>query len=94
MQPRSNVLEKSVARRLKWVQGNVLVHSAIFVICVISNVLPRLEPLPFLDSQFDFVRMVRMGLHIPEDEVSIPPRIAGLLPMLTVLMCSGHQSWR
>lgn len=22
-QPRSNVLEKSVARRLKWVQGNV-----------------------------------------------------------------------
>lgn len=49
-QPRSNVLEKSVSRRLKWVQGNLL------------------EQLPFLNGQFDFVRMVRMGLHIPEDE--------------------------
>ncbi|KAF8554630.1 hypothetical protein OG21DRAFT_1440054 [Imleria badia] len=27
-----------------------------------------LDGLPFLDGQFDFVRMVRMGLHIPEDE--------------------------
>ncbi|KAF9243404.1 hypothetical protein BU15DRAFT_86381 [Melanogaster broomeanus] len=27
-----------------------------------------LDGLPFLDGQFDYVRMVRMGLHIPEDE--------------------------
>lgn len=32
----------------------------------------RLDGLPFLDGQFDFVRMVRMGLHVPEDEVSLP----------------------
>lgn len=50
MQPPLDVLEKSVSRRLKWVQGNLL------------------EQLPFSTGQFDFVRMVRMGLHIPEDE--------------------------
>ncbi|OAX42488.1 hypothetical protein K503DRAFT_347343 [Rhizopogon vinicolor AM-OR11-026] len=62
MQPRFNVLEKSVSRRLKWVQGNVL------------------EQLPFLDGQFDFVRMVRMGLHIPEDEwPSVLAEIARIL---------------
>ncbi|KAF9223770.1 hypothetical protein BS17DRAFT_880364 [Gyrodon lividus] len=27
-----------------------------------------LDGLPFLDGQFHFIRMVRMGLHIPEDE--------------------------
>ncbi|KAG0706757.1 hypothetical protein DFH29DRAFT_116977 [Suillus ampliporus] len=61
-QPRSNVLEKSVSRRLRWVQGNLL------------------EQLPFLNGQFDFVRMVRMGLHIPEDEwPSVLSEIARIL---------------
>lgn len=61
-QPRLNVLAKSVSRRLKWVQGNLL------------------EPLPFLTAQFDFVRMVRMGLHIPEDEwPSVLAEIARIL---------------
>ncbi|KAH7913582.1 hypothetical protein BJ138DRAFT_1145796 [Hygrophoropsis aurantiaca] len=50
LQPKWNILEKSVSRRIRWVQGNVL------------------DPLPFLTGQFDFVRMVRMGLHVPEDE--------------------------
>lgn len=61
-QPRFNVLEKSVSRRLRWVQGNLL------------------ERLPFLTGQFDFVRMVRMGLHIPEDEwPSVLAEIARIL---------------
>lgn len=61
-QPRSDVLEKSVSRRLRWVQGNLL------------------EQLPFLTGQFDFVRMVRMGLHIPEDEwPSVLAEIARIL---------------
>ncbi|KAH7924284.1 hypothetical protein BV22DRAFT_1091159 [Leucogyrophana mollusca] len=49
-QPKWNILEKNLAKRIKWVQGNLL------------------DPLPFLKGQFDFVRMVRMGLHVPEDE--------------------------
>ncbi|KAG1905449.1 uncharacterized protein F5891DRAFT_1009359 [Suillus fuscotomentosus] len=62
MQPGFNVLEKSVSRRLRWVQGNLL------------------EQLPFTTNQFDFVRMVRMGLHIPEDEwPSILAEIARIL---------------
>ncbi|KAF8440421.1 hypothetical protein L210DRAFT_3479880 [Boletus edulis BED1] len=50
VQPKLSILDKNLARRLKWVHGNLL------------------DGLPFLDGQFDFVRMVRMGLHIPEDE--------------------------
>ncbi|KAG9314984.1 hypothetical protein JVU11DRAFT_4093 [Chiua virens] len=42
-----------------------------------------LDGLPFLDGQFDFVRMVRMGLHIPEDEVSA----VKLLPIPWLMNC-------
>ncbi|KAH7884447.1 hypothetical protein F5I97DRAFT_1937885 [Phlebopus sp. FC_14] len=50
VQPKFHLLDRGIARRLKWVHGNLL------------------DGLPFHDGQFDFVRMVRMGLHIPEDE--------------------------
>ena len=29
---------------------------------------PSLEPLPFRDGQFDFVRMSHVALAVPEDE--------------------------
>lgn len=39
----------------------------------VSNVpLCSLEKLPFDDEEFDYVRMSRIGLGVPEDEVRLP----------------------
>jgi len=51
----------------------------------------RLEGLPFPSAHFDFVRIVNIGLGVPEDEVS-PARVGGLyiyLNEILVAICFG-----
>ncbi|KAG6371757.1 hypothetical protein JVT61DRAFT_9109 [Boletus reticuloceps] len=70
VQPKLSILDKNLARRLKWVHGN-LYCTHLHILAVSAHaIFIRLDGLLFLDGQFDFVRMVHMGLHILEDEVS------------------------
>lgn len=71
VQPKLTILDKSLSCRLKWIHGNMCGFYLPDPDIAFSCHSVRLDGLPFREGQFNFVRMVRMGLHIPEDEVSV-----------------------
>lgn len=56
MGPREFVRDRSILRNIQSNNG-----------CCIS-----LEPLPYPEEYFDYVRMCDLGYAVPEDEVSVP----------------------
>jgi SAM-dependent methyltransferase len=62
---------RDLARRVKWVHGNLCVSSANLLVSPLNSFGTRLDGLSFSSNYFDLVRISGLGLAIPEDEVNI-----------------------
>jgi len=69
IQPRLPDLEdyNDISDRISWVNGNLFVPLFPPLCCIKCSV--SLDVFPFPDDHFDYVRVCRAGLAIPEDEV-------------------------
>jgi hypothetical protein len=62
---------RDLARRVKWIHGNLWVSSAYLLVSPPNPFGTRLDGLSFSSNYFDLVRISGLGLAIPEDEVNI-----------------------
>lgn len=60
---------RDIAPRIKWVHGNLYVILLCQAFVCDACLVVSLDGLPFPPSSFDFVRIVNIGLGVPEYEV-------------------------